>query len=47
MQKKVDENTVGTYGDLERYLHVSVYPRVKWEGILDAVNRLPLDVAER
>ena len=26
---------------------VSVYPPVKWEGILDAVNRLPVDVAER
>ena len=24
-----------------------VYPAVKWEGILDAVNRLPEGVAER
>ena len=24
-----------------------VYPPVKWEDILDAVNRLPVDVAER
>ena len=26
---------------------VSVYPPVKWEGIMNAVNRLPVDVAER
>ena len=26
---------------------LSVYPPVKWEGIIDAVNRLPVDVAER
>ena len=26
---------------------LSVYPPVKWEGIMDAVNRLPIDVAER
>ena len=26
---------------------VSVCPPVKWKGILDAVNRLPVDVAER
>ena len=25
---------------------LSVYPPVKWEGVLDAVNRLPVDVAE-
>ena len=28
-------------------LRLSVYPPVKWEGIMDAVNRLPVDVAER
>ena len=27
--------------------YASVYPPVKWEGILDAVNRLPVDIAER
>ena len=26
---------------------LSVYPPVKWEGTMDAVNRLPVDVAER
>lgn len=28
-------------------LNLSVYPPMKWEGILDAVNRLLADVAER
>ena len=28
-------------------LRLSVYPPVKWVGIMDAVNRLPVDVAER
>ena len=27
--------------------NLSVYPPVKWKCILDAVNRLPVDVAER
>ena len=25
---------------------LSIHPPVKWEGIIDAVNRLPVDVAE-
>ena len=28
-------------------ISLSVYSPVKWEGILDAVNRLPVGVAER
>ena len=31
----------------DRSLFLSEYPPVKWEGIMDAVNRLPVDVAER
>ena len=33
---------------LQRFeMKMLVYPPVKWEGIMDAVNRLPVDVAER
>ena len=28
-------------------LFLSVYPPVEWEGMMDAVNRLPVDVVGR